>query len=169
MFSMQSVSKIPLIATFQLSPAASLNLGRSQNGVLGYGLTCLCHFSWTEPGANTLMVDPMGELYIIASVRGGRGMIVNLPSASWGQTQPVYVESGAFFAMYSSHSDPEGESFNFAFFGLESRILHGYVHVVIKSSEKHPMSFSKRFCKFKSNTASDCIKHMAGSVFTNHY
>ena len=32
----------PLIATFQLSSAASLNLGRSQNGVLGNGLR-LCN------------------------------------------------------------------------------------------------------------------------------
>ena len=32
-FSLQSVSKNPLIATFQLLSAASLNLGRSQNGV----------------------------------------------------------------------------------------------------------------------------------------
>ena len=38
MFSMQSVSKNPLIAAFQLSSAASLNVGRSQNGVLEYGL-----------------------------------------------------------------------------------------------------------------------------------
>ena len=38
MFSMHSVSKNPLIATFQLSSAASSNLGQSQNGVLGNGL-----------------------------------------------------------------------------------------------------------------------------------
>ena len=38
MFSMQSVSQNPLIATFQLSSAASLNLGWSQNGVSGNGL-----------------------------------------------------------------------------------------------------------------------------------
>ena len=30
--------KNPLTATFQLSSAASLNLGRSQNGILGNGL-----------------------------------------------------------------------------------------------------------------------------------
>ena len=36
---MQSVPKNPLIATFQLSSAASLNLGWSQIGVLGKGLT----------------------------------------------------------------------------------------------------------------------------------
>ena len=35
MFSMQSVSYNPLIATFQLSSAASWNLGQSQNGVIG--------------------------------------------------------------------------------------------------------------------------------------
>ena len=34
-FSMQTVSLNPLMATFQLSSAASLNLGWSQNGVLG--------------------------------------------------------------------------------------------------------------------------------------
>ena len=39
MFFMQFVSLNPSIATFQLSSAASLNLGWSQNGVLGNGLT----------------------------------------------------------------------------------------------------------------------------------
>ena len=38
MFSMQSVSENPSKAMFQLSSAASLNLERSQNGVLGKGL-----------------------------------------------------------------------------------------------------------------------------------
>ena len=38
MFSMQFVSLNSLIATFQLSSAASLNLGRSRSGVLGNGL-----------------------------------------------------------------------------------------------------------------------------------
>ena len=38
MFSMQTVSINPLICTFQLSFAASLNLGRSQNHVLKNGL-----------------------------------------------------------------------------------------------------------------------------------
>ena len=35
---MQSVYKNLVITTFQLSSAASLNLGRSQNGILGKGL-----------------------------------------------------------------------------------------------------------------------------------
>ena len=35
MFSMQCVSQNPLIAKIKLSSAASLNMGRSQNGVLG--------------------------------------------------------------------------------------------------------------------------------------
>ena len=34
--------KNPLIATFQLSSAAPLNLGWSQNGVLGNGLKHVC-------------------------------------------------------------------------------------------------------------------------------
>ena len=37
MFTMQSLSYNPVLATFQLS-AASLNLGQSQNEVLGIGL-----------------------------------------------------------------------------------------------------------------------------------
>ena len=44
-FSMQSVSKNPLIATFQFSSAASLNLGWSQNGVLENGLITVTIFS----------------------------------------------------------------------------------------------------------------------------
>ena len=38
MFTMQSLSYNPVLATFQLSSAASLNLGQSQNEVLGIGL-----------------------------------------------------------------------------------------------------------------------------------
>ena len=38
-FSMQSASQNPLIATFQLLSAASLNLGKSQKGELGNGLS----------------------------------------------------------------------------------------------------------------------------------
>ena len=41
MFSMQSVSRNPLIATFQLSSGASLNLEWSQNGVIGNGLNTI--------------------------------------------------------------------------------------------------------------------------------
>ena len=39
MLSMESLSENPLIATFQLSSADSLNLGQSQNGALGNGLS----------------------------------------------------------------------------------------------------------------------------------
>ena len=39
MFSMQPVYQNPLIATFELSSSASLNLGHSENGVLRNGLT----------------------------------------------------------------------------------------------------------------------------------
>ena len=49
MFSMQSVSYIPLVETLQLSSVASLNLGRSQNGVLGNGLTSTPQYSLSEP------------------------------------------------------------------------------------------------------------------------
>ena len=38
----------PLIATFQLSSAASLNLGWSQNGVLGNGLTDNRTLAWSK-------------------------------------------------------------------------------------------------------------------------
>ena len=41
MFSMESVSLNPSIATFQLSSAASLNLRRSRNGVFGNWLNAI--------------------------------------------------------------------------------------------------------------------------------
>ena len=48
MFSMQFVYQNPLIATFQLSYAASLNLGQSQNAVSGNGLKCRFRSACTE-------------------------------------------------------------------------------------------------------------------------
>ena len=48
-FSMQSVCQNPLMTKFQLSSVASLNLGRSQNGLLGNGLNCTEHDVLAEP------------------------------------------------------------------------------------------------------------------------
>ena len=48
MFSRQFVSKNPLIGTFQLSYVLSLNLGRSQNVVIGNGLEqCMVSLNFT--------------------------------------------------------------------------------------------------------------------------
>ena len=48
-FSMLSVSENPLIATFQLSSAATLNLGLIQNGVLGIGLNRIIRVTVVKP------------------------------------------------------------------------------------------------------------------------
>lgn len=58
------------------------------------------------------MVDNNGEVYIIGNVLGGRGMIAMLPSQAWGLTDPVSIDSGAFLAITSSHTDPEGKGFH---------------------------------------------------------
>ena len=57
MFSMQSVSLSPLIATFQLSSAALMNLGQSQNSVLGNGLTDVPIWGSSNSAANKDMMS----------------------------------------------------------------------------------------------------------------
>ena len=59
MVSMHYVSYNPLIATFQLSSAAYLNMGRPQNGVLGNSLIDNSNlFVGEDPGKySTVMID----------------------------------------------------------------------------------------------------------------
>ena len=64
--------------------------------------------SWTESSSDTLMVDNNADVYIIGTVLGGRGEIARLPAQAWGQTDPIYIDSGSFFSMTSHHHDPAG-------------------------------------------------------------
>ena len=59
MFSMQSLSKYHLIVTFQLSSAASLNLGQSQNGV--------CIREWVD--ISTQQILYLREITLILMLR----------------------------------------------------------------------------------------------------
>jgi len=63
-------------------------------------------FNWTEHGSKTLLVDPEANVFVISAMLGGRGMIVNLPILSWGQPNPVFVESGDYVGIESDTTDP---------------------------------------------------------------
>lgn len=68
----------------------------------------LVFHSWTEPEACTIMVDPEATVYLIGKVSGGRGMIAGIEAGYWGQSEAVFLDSGAFFSMVSTHHDPNG-------------------------------------------------------------
>ncbi|KAL4227240.1 hypothetical protein ACF0H5_012685 [Mactra antiquata] len=80
-------------------PSSLVSQTIAPNGVLKY--------NWTERAADTIMVDPDANVYIIGNVLGGRGMMIQLPDFAWNNNNPVWVESGSFFSMYSTHTDPE--------------------------------------------------------------
>jgi len=64
--------------------------------------------SWTEHAGDVLMVGSDATMYIISNILGGRGMIVSLQPQDFGSTDPIFVDSGYYFAMESTHHDPAG-------------------------------------------------------------
>ena len=70
---MQSLSKNPLIATFQLSSTASLNLGLSQNVVLGNGIARSI-FSSAVSGENPMYCYSLSVICDVVVVVGAQSL-----------------------------------------------------------------------------------------------
>ncbi|XP_052796541.1 uncharacterized protein LOC128228980 [Mya arenaria] len=70
------------------------------------------YYNWTEHGADTLMIDPDAKLYIISTILGGRGMIITVDPAFFGNdiNNPVFLDSGDYFSIESTHHDPSDGS-----------------------------------------------------------
>ncbi|KAL3888405.1 hypothetical protein ACJMK2_000773 [Sinanodonta woodiana] len=66
------------------------------------------HFTWDAQDCETLMVDPVGEIYIISKVDGGKGLIGHIPSSAWDSGKTVHVSSSAYLNISTSHLDPVG-------------------------------------------------------------
>jgi len=67
-------------------------------------------FTWSEPDAESLMVDPQGDLYVISKVKGGNALFAQLPRDGWGATTPVPIPSHmtASINLHTTHHDPQG-------------------------------------------------------------
>ena len=65
-------------------------------------------FSWSDGASNTVMVDPNGEVYIIA--KGLRHHHVKMVHNAWGQSYPVNVDNSRYyFGVIPSSPGPEGK------------------------------------------------------------
>ena len=86
-FSMQSIYRNPLIATFEFSSAASLNSGRSQNAVLGNGFRAFTAW-FTRLLVDIDIMDPLFK-WCLAWSRG-----------SWISIQdPLLLHHGSFIGI----------------------------------------------------------------------
>ncbi|KAK7090470.1 uncharacterized protein [Littorina saxatilis] len=67
-------------------------------------------FTWGEDDAESLMLDPDGDLYVISKVHGGRAVFAKLPRAGWGSNYPVTIplENTAILRIHTDHNDPQG-------------------------------------------------------------
>ncbi|XP_060592094.1 uncharacterized protein LOC132746836 isoform X2 [Ruditapes philippinarum] len=66
-------------------------------------------YNWTEVAADTIMVDNNADIYVISTKVGGHGKIAKLPAQAWGQKNRVYIDSGSYLSVPSSHHhDPAG-------------------------------------------------------------
>ncbi|KAK7110951.1 uncharacterized protein [Littorina saxatilis] len=50
-------------------------------------------FTWNEQDAESLMIDPSGDLYIISKLHGGDSLFAKLPRSGWGASTPVPIPS----------------------------------------------------------------------------
>ncbi|XP_060551518.1 uncharacterized protein LOC132713071 [Ruditapes philippinarum] len=66
------------------------------------------HYSWGEINAETLMVTPEAELYIVSKVHGGKGLIAHIPGSGWGSNSPIQLNSSHRLDVTTTHNDPLG-------------------------------------------------------------
>ena len=68
------------------------------------------HARWGEEDAESLMIDPDGDLYVISKVHGGRGLLAKLPRGGWGAVHPVTIPTNdtAILRLHTSRNDPQG-------------------------------------------------------------
>lgn len=67
-------------------------------------------FTWAEDDAESLMIDPSGDLYIISKVHGGDALFAKLPRSGWSSAHPVHVgvHDSVRLGLRTSHNDPQG-------------------------------------------------------------
>lgn len=67
-------------------------------------------FTWSEADAESLMVDPQGNLYVISKASGGEARFAPLPAAGWQSSSPVTVtdQGSVLLHLHTAHRDPQG-------------------------------------------------------------
>ncbi|XP_045191172.1 uncharacterized protein LOC123547991 [Mercenaria mercenaria] len=78
------------------------------NSLMHVTVDATLHYSWGEVDAETLMLTPDAEMYIVSKVDGGKGLIAHIPSSGWGSSQPVQLHSNQRLDVTSTHNDPVG-------------------------------------------------------------
>lgn len=69
------------------------------------------HFSWDEQNAETLMVDPQANLYVVSKVSNGHhAKITRIPKSAWGSGHTYNANDNAAHTVHmtSPHNDPVG-------------------------------------------------------------
>ncbi|KAL4227265.1 hypothetical protein ACF0H5_012711 [Mactra antiquata] len=65
-------------------------------------------YRWTARSSGTIMVDEEANVFIIAEGHGLNNMIVQLPSAAWGSTSAVFLQSDSMYGVSQSRKGPLG-------------------------------------------------------------
>merc|ERR1711879_194879 len=68
-------------------------------------------FSWTELDAETLMVTPNGQLYVVSKIDTGRGMIAQIPDSAWGSTIVLDMGKTGILKIETTHHDHKEAAF----------------------------------------------------------
>lgn len=64
-------------------------------------------FSWNQTDCETVMVDNIGEVYLLSKVSAGdRPKLVQLPSDAWGSNTRRFLDEGVYLPITSKRVDP---------------------------------------------------------------
>ncbi|CAL1539122.1 unnamed protein product [Lymnaea stagnalis] len=67
-------------------------------------------FNWTEVNAETLMISPGGQLFIMSKVFGGRALFAEIPASGWNKDSATWLDlnNAAVFKITTNSNDPLG-------------------------------------------------------------
>ncbi|KAL8579050.1 hypothetical protein ACOMHN_035989 [Nucella lapillus] len=79
-------------------------------GTCGGGEVRLRTCRWSEHDAESLLIDPAGDLYVISMVTAGDGLFAKLPGDGWGSVQgvPIGQSESVRLGLQTTHHDPRG-------------------------------------------------------------
>ncbi|CAL1539123.1 unnamed protein product [Lymnaea stagnalis] len=73
-------------------------------------LVGVLRFSWTEVDAETLMMSPSGQLFIMSKVDGGQAKVAEIPAAAWNRDSVTLLDMSktAVLKINTNSNDPQG-------------------------------------------------------------
>ena len=65
-------------------------------------------FRWSETDCETLLVDPLGEMYIVSKIKGQAAKAAHVPKSAFESGTTVALTNIVLLSFHTSNNDPTG-------------------------------------------------------------